>query len=274
MHRGAELLGRRRVRIVATEVGVVRFVAVRAPIAFELAGVSVNHCHAFVEVAVGDVGFIGLRVNEDFSHSPEILRVVAAAVLALVPELREELAVLSKLQDVGVVRAVAADPDIAFVIYGDPVVRLRPFVSLSRTTPVPDQIAGLIEFENWRRLRAACAGLLIRGGLIRRERVGPMNDPYVVLSVNPHADGHSDVPVVRQRLRPHRVNLEPWRHDYGAALNVRHLLQRALTNEKRDKEREEGRADIDITLSFHTTHPLRVSTASGSERGPSQYRER
>src|SRR6266508_3151402 len=177
MHRSAELLGMRRGRIVATEVGVVGFVAVRAPIAFELAGVSVNHGHAFVEVAIGDVGFVGLRVNEDFGHSPEILRIVAAAVLALMTELREELAVLSELQDVGVVRAVAADPDIAFVIYGDPVVRLRPFVALSRTTPVPDQIAGLIEFENWRGLRAAGAGLLIRGGFIRRERVGPMNDP-------------------------------------------------------------------------------------------------
>src|SRR5215813_5851397 len=207
MHRGAELFGKRSVRIVATEVGVVGFVAIRAPIAFELAGVSVNHGHAFVEVAVGDVGLVGLRVNEDFGDSTESLRVVAAAVLALMAELREELAVLSELQDVGVVRAVAADPDIAFVIYGDPVVRLRPFVSLSRTTPVTDQTAGLIEFENWRRLRAACAGLLIRGGFIRRERVGPMNDPDVVLSVNPHADGHSDVPMIWQRLRPQRINL-------------------------------------------------------------------
>src|SRR5499426_1541911 len=207
MYRSAELLRRRRVRIVATEVGVVGFVA----------------------VAVGDVGFVGLRVNEDFGHSPEILRVVAAAVLALMAELREELAVLSELQDVGVVRAVAADPDIALVIYGDPMVRLRPFVALSRTTPVPDQIAGLIEFENWRRLRAACSGLLIRGGFIRRERVGPMNYPDVVLRVNPHADGHSDVPMVWQRLRPHGINLEPGRHDHGFTLNVSHLLQRALT---------------------------------------------
>src|SRR5262249_18197139 len=158
MYRGAELLGRRRVRIVATEVGVVGFVAVRAPVAFELAGVGVNHGYAFVEVAVGDVGFVGLRVNEDFGHSTEILGVVAAAVLALMAELREELAVLGELQDVGVVRAVAADPDVAFVIYGDPVVRLRPFVALSRTAPVSDQIAGLIEFQNWRGLRAACAG--------------------------------------------------------------------------------------------------------------------
>src|SRR5262249_15782174 len=125
MDRSAELFGRRRVRIVATEVGMIGFVAIRAPVAFELAGVSVNHGHAFVEIAIGAVGFVGLRVNEDFGYSPEILRVVAASVLALMTELRQELAVLSELQDMGVVRAIAADPDVTFVINGDPVVRLR-----------------------------------------------------------------------------------------------------------------------------------------------------
>src|SRR5262249_33085046 len=119
-----------------------------------------------------------------------------------------------------------------------------------RTAPMPDQVAGLIKFEDRRRLRAACAGLLIRGGFIRRERVGPMNDPDMVLRVNPHADSHSDVPMVRQRFRPQPIDLEPGRHDHGFPLNSRHLLQRSLTNEKRDKKREEGRADIDI-VSFH-----------------------
>src|SRR5262245_20108630 len=268
VHRSAELLCGRRVRIVAAEVCVVGFVAVSAPISLELSGVGVNHRHSFIEVAIGDVGLIGLRINKDFGHSPEVLRVVAAGGLALMTVLRQELAVLSEFQDVGVVRAVAADPDVAFMINGDPVVRLRPLVTLSRTAPVPDQGAGLIEFENRRGLRAACAGLLIRGGFVRRERVGPMNDPDVVLRVNAYADRHPDVPVVRQRLRPQRINLEPGRHDHGFPLNVRHPLQRALTDEKRDKEREKSRAEIDITLSFHATHPLRISTASGSERGP------
>src|SRR5262245_63572561 len=130
MERSAELFGRRRVRIVATEVGVVGFVAIRAPVALELAGIGIDNCHTFVEVAVCYVGFVSLRVNEDFGHSPEIIGVVAAGGLALVAELREELAVLSELQDMGVVRAVVADPDIAFVIYGDSVVRLCPLVDL------------------------------------------------------------------------------------------------------------------------------------------------
>src|SRR5581483_325782 len=158
-------------RVVATEVGVIGFVAVGAPVAFEFAGIRVKHGHAFVEVSVGDIGFIGLWVNKDFGHFPEVLRVVAAAVFAQVAELREEAAVLSELQNVGVVRAVAADPDVAFVINGDAVVRLRPFVALSGAAPAPDQVAGLIELEYGWGLRAAVAGLLIRRRLVRRERV-------------------------------------------------------------------------------------------------------
>src|SRR5262249_48966451 len=180
-----------------------------------------------------------------------------ATVLALMTELRQELAVLSEFQDVSVVRSIPADPDITLVINGDPVVRLRPFVALPRTAPVPDQVTGLIELENGRRLRATCAGLRISGGFIRRERVGPMNNPDVVLSVNPHADGHPDVPVVRQRLRPHRIDFEPGRHDHGFPLNGRHLLQHALTDEQRGEEHEKARADVDITVFFHTLYHLK-----------------
>src|SRR5581483_3999108 len=141
-----------------------------------------------------------------------------------------------------------------FVINGDAVVRLRPFVALSGAAPAPDQVAGLIELEYGWGLRAAVAGLLIRRRLVRRERVLPVDDPDVILRVNRHADGHPDVPVVRERLRPERINLEPGRHDRTFSLNGRHPLQHALTNEERDKECERDRADIDM-VSFHNSSP-------------------
>src|SRR5262245_27934628 len=80
-----------------------------------------------------------------------------------------------------------------------------------------------------------------------------MNDPDVVLRVNAYADGHPDIPVVRQRLRPQWVHFEPGRHDHAPPLNGRHLHQRELTEEKRDKKREKGRDEIGITFFFHTT---------------------
>src|SRR5262245_3212393 len=77
-----------------------------------------------------------------------------------------------------------------------------------------------------------------------------MKDPAMILRGNAYADGHPDIPVLRQRLRPQRVNLEPGRHDRGFTLYVRHLLQNTLTNEECDKDRKKGGADVYI-FSFH-----------------------
>src|SRR2546426_3219725 len=97
--------------------------------------------------------------------------------------LRQELAVLSKLQNLCVVCPVASDPDVALVVYGDPVIRLGPLVPLSRAAPVPDQIPGLIELENGRSLGAACAGLLVSRSFVSRDGIRSMNDPDVVLRI-------------------------------------------------------------------------------------------
>ena len=82
VHRIAELLRGRRLRVVVAEVGVVRLVAVGAPVALHLAGVGVEHGDALVAVAVGDVGLVGLRIDPDLGDAAEILQIVAAAVLA------------------------------------------------------------------------------------------------------------------------------------------------------------------------------------------------
>ena len=56
------------------QVVVVRLVAVRAPVPLHLAGVGVEHRDALVEIAVGDVGLVGLRVDEDLRDAAEVLR--------------------------------------------------------------------------------------------------------------------------------------------------------------------------------------------------------
>ena len=55
MHRIAELLRGRIVRIVAAQIGVVGLVAVSAPMPLVLARIGVEHDHAMVAVAVGDI---------------------------------------------------------------------------------------------------------------------------------------------------------------------------------------------------------------------------
>ena len=103
---------------------------------------------AAVAVAVGDVHFVRCRVLEDLGGPPEVLRVVAAVVHALLADLQQELPGLVELQDLRVGVAVAANPDVALVIDRDAVVALRPFVALCPGRPsgrrgcLPDRTPG------------------------------------------------------------------------------------------------------------------------------------
>src|SRR6202035_2314783 len=182
MHGIAELLGGRRIRVVGAQIRVVRFVAVRAPVALVLAGVGVEDDDAMVAVAVGNVDFIGLLVDESFGGQAEILHVVAALAVVGLADLHQKFSVLRKFQDHVVVvgggaggdvfavlrvgggcrsrwrgargrsaAAVAANPDVTFVIDGDAVIGIGPIVAWARAAPVVDEIACFVELENGRR---------------------------------------------------------------------------------------------------------------------------
>ncbi len=85
MHRIAELLRGRRVGIVGARVGVVGLVAVGAPMPLVLAGIGVEHDHAMIPVAVGDIQLIGLGIDERLGGQPQILDIVAAFALLGLP---------------------------------------------------------------------------------------------------------------------------------------------------------------------------------------------
>ncbi len=238
MHRVAELPGRRRFRVVVAEIGIVGLVAVRAPVAFHFPGIGVHHGDAFVGVAVGDVSFVGLGIDPDLGHSPEVLEVVAAGILAIAAQLHQEFPVLGELQDVGVSLAVAAEPHVALVVDVDAVSPFRPFVARSRAAPVPEQVARLIELEDGRGRTAA-----LGDGRIQLEPlfVGmqpprtAMNDPDVVLLIDPHSDGPAEQPMVRQGLRPQRIHLEHRRLD-GRSRGACSVFEQGLAGSERDED--------------------------------------
>src|SRR5882672_7089811 len=210
------LVGLGRVEV-AFRVGGDAVHAVGAPVALHPAGVGVEHGDALVLVAVGDERLVGLRVDEDLRRAAEVLEVVAALVVAVLAHLQQELAVLGELQHLRVLCAVAADPDVALVVDEDAVVRLRPLVARSRAAPVPHQVAGLVEHQHRRRAAAALAGrrielqaLLV---VVVRGRAA-VDDPDVVLLVDPDADRHAEQPVVGQGLGPQWIDFEHRRlHD-------------------------------------------------------------
>src|SRR5207302_3632051 len=136
-----ELLGWRRIGIVWAEIGVVGFFPVGAPVALVLPGLRVIDDYSVIAVTVGDIQFIGSFVDEQFRGALQVFGVIAALALARMADLHEEFAALCEFQDHVVVvaigiraAAVAANPDVAFVIDGNPMVRIRPIITRARAT--------------------------------------------------------------------------------------------------------------------------------------------
>ena len=188
---------------------------------FVFAGVGVIHNHAMVAVAIGHVDFVCIFVDEDLRRPPQVLDVVAPLARADLADLHEEFSVLGEFHDHAVVGisdhrsglpfrrwsarrlpargsaaaaarririgsdAISADPDVAFVIDRDAVVRVGPFVALARSAPMLNQIPSLVECENRWRGHAACRSRRIGGGVnfLRFERASAMNDPDMILRI-------------------------------------------------------------------------------------------
>ena len=113
--------------------------------------VRVEHNHAPVAVAIRYEDFIRLRIHHDPRRPVEGFRIVASAGLSVMADLKQVLSILRELQNVRIVHAIAADPDVVFVIDEHPMQVVRPFVTLPGSTPALNQIAGHIEFQYRRR---------------------------------------------------------------------------------------------------------------------------
>src|ERR1700690_3120642 len=80
--------------------------------------------------------------------------------------------------------AIAANPNVVFVIDCDSVHGIRPVVALARTAPVSDKVSGRIELENGRGCLTAIGKRRIRAGVrfLLFERAASMNDPDIVMA--------------------------------------------------------------------------------------------
>ena len=79
--------------------------------------------------------------------------------------------------------------------------------------------------------------------LVRVQVAGAgVDDPDVVLLVDPDADRQAEHPVVRQRLGPERIDLEAWCLDHLPAPRPRALQQR-LAGAQRRQQCDAHRAD-------------------------------
>src|SRR5262245_35891887 len=184
MHRSAELLRRRRVGLIWTEVLVIRLVAVCAPVAFELSGVAVDDRDALVQVAVGEIRLVLFGVDEDLRDAAERHLIVAAAHVSRlavfvqrplarfgVADLEHELAALRELEHLRVAFAVAADPHVAFMVDRDAVIGRGPLVPLAGAAPMSHERALGVELEDrWRSGTALVGEMRLERFLLLSER--------------------------------------------------------------------------------------------------------
>ena len=210
--RGRELLGQRAAhhRLRIEFLGVVRHVAVGAPVPQVLAGCAVEYDHSPIAIAVRDVGFVGLRVDPDARWTSEQRGIAAASGLLVLPERHQPLAVARELHDA--VPVVAADPDVILMIDEDAVRLARPLGEIVHRplTPTLHQLALLVEFEDGRcRLTAgAHRRRLLFVELFFGQRLRQVRHPHVLLRIHEDAGDRAHDPVVRHLERPGRVDLE------------------------------------------------------------------
>ena len=119
MDRIAELLCWILARYKWTKIGIVRLIAVRAPVTFHLACIGVQDRNTFVSIAVSDIGFVRFRIDGDFCDAAEIDRTVAVGVRARRSEFGKERTIAREFQYVRVAAGITTDPNIVFVIDRD-----------------------------------------------------------------------------------------------------------------------------------------------------------
>ena len=91
-----------------------------------------------------------------------------------------------------------------------------------------------------------------------------MDDPDVVLVVDPDADRHAEQPAVRQRLRPQRIDLEARRLDTVLLLCLGRVLKDGLPDT--EPEHCGGKYAANHSLALQQVHA--ILPCSGMIRGP------
>ena len=99
MYGVAELLSRRLVGVIRSEIRVVWCLAIRTPVTLVLQGVRVPNRYTLVAITIGGEKFVRLRIKPDLGDATNVVCVVTAFAAVGVSNFSQELAVLAELQD-------------------------------------------------------------------------------------------------------------------------------------------------------------------------------
>ena len=210
VHGGVLLRWRCRVHRIGVPLGIVRPLAVGAPMTLVGARRGIEYDHALVDVAVGNEQLIGLGLDVEIRRPAQVRRVVASLVHARLADRHHVLAVLRELHDV---HAVArAHPHKAVMVDVDAVLLTEPGVTGAGPTPRLHEFPFCVQFEHGRRREAAIGNGRFgrRADLLLREARRHVNNPEVIAVVDEQPADVPPGPVVGQRRRPAGVDHVNW----------------------------------------------------------------
>src|SRR5205823_5791160 len=90
-----ELLCGRSIGIVWTEIGVIRLMAICAPMTFVFTGVGIIDDDSMVPISIGHINFVRLFIDKNLRRQPQVLDIVAAFTGARLSNLHQQLSILS-----------------------------------------------------------------------------------------------------------------------------------------------------------------------------------
>jgi hypothetical protein len=79
-----------------------------------------------------------------------------------------------------------------------------------------------------------------------------MHDEDVIAGVDREANGRTEHPVVRERLRPHAIDFIDAGFRAATLLRARHRLQCVLGDPQHDNDCRDGGADVELPRPFHS----------------------
>src|SRR5690242_5549873 len=132
----AELLVRRRSRIVRAGINIIRWIAVRTPEPFECALVRIVDRDSLVQITIGNVNLMGLGIYFHARGLAEDIGTHAVRRLGRrMANLHEEMTVILEFQNLTIPGAGSADPYIVVIIQINPMLSFRPVVASAGTAP-------------------------------------------------------------------------------------------------------------------------------------------
>ena len=197
--------------------GVINFAerdSIRSPTALEGARFRIENHDPFIHVAVSDVNFVSGIVDFDSGGAAEnrgVLIIFRSS--RRMANFQQQFPFACKFQDLAIVGACAADPNVSLLVDTNSVFGLGPVRDKTWAAPRPQHFSLRIKFQYRRRGYATLRTRrsLCRSQFVFGERSRTVQDPDVILGIDGEATDLPDDPIVGKLLRPPRIHFVIWR---------------------------------------------------------------